>query len=287
MLFLTGLVIEIALMPIVMFHFHRAGVYGAVANVMAIPLVTFAAMPLIALALAFDIVGLGAPFWWCVGAALDLLLAIARFTSAQPGAVKLMPQMSILTIVLFVGGGLWLALWSRIGRLWGLAPIALACVLLLATPVPDVLIGRDGRHVGITLDDGRLLSLRDTRSSYVRDNLLELAGVTSEPIPVARWPGARCSNEFCTLVLQRGGRAWVLLLARNGNFVEERALADACKRSDIVVADRYLPRSCRPRWLRADRSLLQARGGMALDLSEPAITDVAEGQGAHGWWRPG
>lgn len=94
MLLVTGLVIEIALMPIVLFHFHRAGVYGAFANVIAIPLVTFISMPLIALALALDIVGAGAPVWWLAGQSLDLMLAIAHFTSSQPGAVKLMPQIS-------------------------------------------------------------------------------------------------------------------------------------------------------------------------------------------------
>ena len=63
MLLLTGFVIEIALMPIVLFHFHRAGVYGAFANVIAIPLVTFVSMPLIALALFLDLIGLGGPVW--------------------------------------------------------------------------------------------------------------------------------------------------------------------------------------------------------------------------------
>ena len=62
MLLVTGFVIEIALMPIVLFHFHRAGVYGALANVIAIPLVTFVSMPLIALALLFDSIG-----GWCTG----------------------------------------------------------------------------------------------------------------------------------------------------------------------------------------------------------------------------
>jgi competence protein ComEC len=57
MLLLTGLVIEIALMPIVLFHFHRAGFYGAFANVVAIPLVTFVTMPLIAVALFLDLIG--------------------------------------------------------------------------------------------------------------------------------------------------------------------------------------------------------------------------------------
>ena len=291
MLFLTGLVIEIALMPIVLFHFHRAGLYGALANVIAIPLVTFISMPLIALGLIFDLAGLGAPFWWLTQKSLDLLLAIAHFTSSQPGAVKLMPQMSSMTIALFVAGGLWLALWTGKARLLGLIPAAGASLMLLATPIPDVLIGREGRHVGITIADdegGRgLLSLRDSRSSYSRDNLLELSSVTSQPIPLADWSGAQCSPEFCTIVLQRGGRDWILLLARNRELIEERALAAACERSDIVVADRFLPRSCQPRWLKADRRFLEQSGGLALNLENQTITSVSQTQGEHGWWRTG
>src|SRR5690606_23171819 len=61
MLLVTGLLIELALMPIGLFHFHRAGVYGALANVIAIPLTTFISMPLIAVALLLYLVGAGAP----------------------------------------------------------------------------------------------------------------------------------------------------------------------------------------------------------------------------------
>ena len=285
MLFLTGLVIEIALMPIVLFHFHRAGVYGAFANVFAIPLVTFISMPLIAIALVFDLIGLGAPFWWLVERSLELLLAIAHWTSGQPGSVKLMPQMSWVTIGLFVIGALWLALWNGRARLLAVAPIAAATFMLMATPVPDVLIGRDGRYVGVTLDGERMLSLRNSRSSYARDNLLELASVSSEPIPMADWPGAQCSAEFCLLQIERGGRDWTLLMARNRSLIEERALAAACEQSDIVVADRFLPASCKPRWLKADRGYLSKNGGAALFLSRERITNVAATQGEHGWWR--
>lgn len=289
MLFATGLVIEIALMPIVLFHFHRAGLYGAFANVLAIPLVTFASMPLIAFALALDVVGLGAPVWWLVGVSLDLLTGLAHFTAAQPGSVKLMPQMTGATIALFVVGGLWLALWSGRTRLLGFIPAAIATAMLLATPVPDVLIDREGRHVGVTItaSDGerRLLSLRDSRSSYARDNLLELSSVTADPVPLAQWPGARCSPEFCVLAIERGGRTWTMLLSRNRDLVEERALAAACEQVDIVVADRFLPASCAPRWLKADRRLLQRTGGLALDLGSGTMTTVAATQGEHGWWQ--
>ena len=63
-LLLTGLAVEIALIPFALYHFHRAGLYGVAANIIAIPLTTFVIMPLEAAALLLDSVGLGAPLWW-------------------------------------------------------------------------------------------------------------------------------------------------------------------------------------------------------------------------------
>lgn len=285
MLLLTGLVIEIALMPIVLFHFHRAGIYGALANVVAIPLVTFISMPLIALALTFDLVGAGAPFWWLAGQSLDLLLGIAHVTAGQPGAVRLMPQMGAGTLALFVSGGLWLALWRGRARLWGLAPAAVGAVMLSLTPTPDVLVSGDGRHVGI-VEDGRLITLREARSDYARDNLLELAGISGEPVAIDAWPGAECSRDFCVLSLKRAGRPYHILMARSRERIEERALAAACERADLVIADRWLPRSCRPGWLKIDRKFLGRSGGMALFLEDRRFVSVGQSEGEHGWWKP-
>ena len=284
-LLVTGIVIEIALMPIVLFHFHRAGIYGALANVIAIPLVTFVSMPLIALALLLDVVGAGAPVWWLAGKSLELLLWIADFTANRPGAVRLLPQMSGTAFALFLAGGMWLALWRGRVRLLGLPPAALAAALLLTTPVPDLLISGDGRHVGITGEGERLLVLRETRSAFTRDNLLELAGVTGEPVALSAWPGARCSEDFCVIALERGGREWQVLMSRSRQRIEERALAAACERADIVVADRWLPFSCRPHWLRADGRMLAQTGGLAIVLDGPRLSTVADSQGEHGWWR--
>lgn len=284
MLLLTGIVIELALMPIVLFHFHRAGFYGALANVIAIPLVTFISMPLIALALFLDLAGAGAPVWWITGQSLDLLLGIAHFTADQPGAVKLMPQMGWGTFALFLLGGAWLALWRGKVRLLGFAPTVVAVGLLVATPTPDVLISEDGRHVGIAGEGDRLLVLREGRSDFARDNLLELAGMEGDPLPLDRWSPARCSRDFCTLAIERNDRRWTLLLARSRSRIEERALAAACEQADVVIADRFLPRSCRPRWLKADRGFLERSGGLALDLTNLRVAAVSDTQGEHPWW---
>ncbi|MBN8483326.1 MAG: ComEC/Rec2 family competence protein [Sphingomonadales bacterium] len=285
-LLLTGVVIELALMPIGLFHFHRSGVYGALANVIAIPLTTLATMPLIALALLFDLVGAGAPFWWLAGKSLELLLALAHATAEMPGAVSLMPAMGRGTFALFVAGGLWLALWRGRVRLLGLVPVLLGLVMVSQIRSPDLLVSGDGRHVGVTGEaEGELLVLRESRSDYARENLAESAGMNGTVRQLDEWPGARCNRDFCALRLEREGRTWQVLMARGTDYVNERELAAACEWVDIVIAARYLPRSCQPPWLKADRRLLDRTGGLTIDLGAGKVHTVAENQGSHGWWQ--
>ncbi|MGE3693073.1 MAG: ComEC/Rec2 family competence protein [Novosphingobium sp.] len=286
MLLVTGLVIELALMPIAFFHFHRAGIFGALANVIAIPLTTFVSMPLIAIALFLDIAGMGGSAWWLAGKSLELLLAIAHWVAAQPGAVNHLPAIGATPFILFAAGALWLALWRGRVRLWGLAPAGIAALGMAVARPPDVLISGDGRNVGIVGETGgKLLVLREGRSDYARENLSEVAGMSGEVVSFDQWPGARCNEDFCSIVLDRGGRTWRLLLSRGHVDVPERALAAACASSEVVVADRWLPRSCRPTMRRADRALLDRTGGLALDLASRRVTTVARSQGQHGWWR--
>ena len=286
MLLMTGLVIELSLMPISLFHFHRAGIYGAGANVIAIPLTTVLTMPLIALALALDLFGLGAPAWWAVGKSLELLLWLAHVVAAQPGAVTMMPGMSAATFALFLAGLLWLALWSGRVRLWGFVPIVAGVLALLLVRTPDVLVSGDGHHVGITGEGPDLLVLRAVREeSYTRTALLENAGMTGDAVALEDWKGARCNQDFCAISLVRGGRKFDLLMARGKDLVAIPVLAAACARADIVVADRRLPSACKPRLLKADRTLLGQTGGLAIDLVSGRVRTVADTQGEHGWFR--
>ncbi|MDE2562484.1 MAG: ComEC/Rec2 family competence protein [Sphingomonadales bacterium] len=287
MLLLTGVVIELSLMPIGLFHFHRAGFYGALANVVAIPLTTFVSMPLIALALFLDLAHAGAPAWWLTGKSLDLLLGIAHLVARQPGAVSLLPTMGRGAFLLFAAGGLWLGLWSGRVRMLGLVPVAIGAATLALTAPPDLLVTGDGRNVAIPAAGDTLLVLREGRSDYTRDNLREMAGVEGELVSLERWPGARCSPDFCSLALRRGGRTWRLLMTRGQDRVDTLELAAACERADIVVADRWLPQACRPRWIKADRDMLARTGGLAINLAPPKVTSVAERQGRHGWERLG
>jgi competence protein ComEC len=106
-LILTGLVVEIALIPFALYHFHRAGLYGVAANIVAIPLTTFVIMPLEGGALLLDLAGWGAPLWSATGWTTDALLRLAYMVGSAEGAVAMLPTMPRWAFALMVGGGLW------------------------------------------------------------------------------------------------------------------------------------------------------------------------------------
>jgi len=283
-LILTGLVVEIALIPIALFHFHKAGLYGALANVVAIPLTTFVIMPLEALALLFDLAGLGAPFWWLTGRALALLLWLAHGAGEAPGAVALLPAMAPAAFGLICAGGLWVALWRTRLRRLGLVPVALGALWALAAPAPDLLVTSDGRHLVLRTGADELALLRPRAGDYVRDTLAEASGAEPDYLELASLPTAACSPDLCAADIDRDGRRWRLLVTRTRDRIGRGALVRACAEADIVVADRRLPRACLPRWLRADAALLRRTGGLAIFLGEsPRVATVAERQGRHPW----
>jgi competence protein ComEC len=283
-LVLTGLVVELALMPIALFHFHKAGLYGALANVVAIPLTTFIVMPLEGLALLLDLVGLGAPFWWLTGQALAFLLWLAHAAAAAPGAVALLPAMAPAAFALMVAGGLWICLWRTTWRRWGTVPIAAGALWALATPAPDLVVTGDGRHLALRTAEGALALLRPRAGDYVRDTLAEAGGAEPDFLDLESLSEAACSRDLCATDIVRGGRRWRLLVTRTPDLVAWPDMVRACAEADIVVADRRLPRGCQPRWLRADSNVLRRTGGLAITLGErPDVATVAERVGRHPW----
>ncbi len=283
-LVLTGLAVEIALAPIALYHFHRTGLYGAFANIVAIPLTTFVIMPFEALALLLDTVGLGAPFWWLTGQALHFLLVLARTAAEAPGAVFLSPTIPNGAFALMVAGGLWICLWRTRWRRWGLVPAAAGALWAFAASPPDLLITGDGQHLALRTPDGDLAILRGRAGDYVRDLFSEASAMDQELVDLDLIPGAACNPDFCAATLRKQGRTWHILATRSDRLVDFEPLSRACAAADIAVSDRRLPATCRPRWLKADRALLARTGGLAITLGDtPAVATVADQVGRHPW----
>ena len=280
----TGLAVEIALIPFALYHFHKAGLYGIGANLVAIPLTTFVIMPLEAGALLLDSIGLGAPLWYLTGLAIDGLLWMARTVGSAKGAVATLAAMPGWAFAMIIAGGLWLCLWNGRIRLYGLVPFLIGTAAAAAAPVPDLLVTGDGRHLAIVEAGGAPLILRARSGDFVRELFAENSGFDGDPAILDSAPFASCSRDSCVADLVRSGRSWRVLSTRSSQRIDWRELVTACAGAEIVVSDRWLPRGCTPNWLKLDRDSLGRTGGVAIYLgARPRVETVAERLGKHPW----
>lgn len=280
----TGLAVESALIPIALFHFHKSGLHGVAANLIAIPWTTFVIMPLEATALALDAVGLGAPAWAMTGWAIDRLLGLAHLVGDSKGSVMMMAAMPPMAFAAMVIGGLWLCLWEGKVRRWGLLPLMTGAAWAIASDSPDLLVTADGRHVAIVRPDGPPAMLRPRTGDYMMGLLGEASGFDGDPLALDADPDARCSPDACIATIRREGRNWQVLAIRSRHFLRWSDMIHACKNADIVIADRRLPEACTPRWLKLDRPTLAASGGLSIRLgTNPRIDSVAARNGGHPW----
>ncbi|AJA08765.1 ComEC/Rec2-like protein [Sphingopyxis fribergensis] len=286
-LLVTGLVVEVALAPIALFHFHKAGLYGALANVVAIPLTTFVIMPAEALALLFDSVGLGAPFWWIAEQALSALIGLAHGVANAPGAVATLPTFPRWGFALAVFGGLWLLLWNTPWRRAGALPSAIGMAALLVQPRPDLLVTGDGRHIAAAIPGGSYALLRDRAGDFVRGSMAEAAGVDAPFSALTELPHVECNRDFCRWSQGKGPRRYIILASRGRDRIEGADMAAACAAADVVISDRWLPRECVGRWMTIDRDSLAETGGLALYLGEtPGAVATLRAGDSHPWRLP-
>jgi competence protein ComEC len=282
-LLLTGIAIELVLAPIALFHFHKSGLYGALANIIAIPLTTFFVMPLQILALIFDQLGMGTPFWWLAGQGVRVIMLMAYGVSDAPGAVLMLPSMPLWAFGFTVIGGLWLAIIKGTARFWGLLPVIIGMGAMGKAPRPDLLVTGDGRHVAIVDDKGELVLLRPGAGDYAVSMLSENAAIKVAPKAIDDWDGAACSADICTFAVKTGGRSWSIMATRSNYLVPAMEFAAACKRADIVISERYLPWSCKPRWFKADRDFLERNGGLAVYFDTAFVDSVGRATAHQPW----
>jgi competence protein ComEC len=290
-LLITGLAVEIALMPIALFHFHKTGIYGAAANLVAIPLTTFVIMPLEGAALVLDgmwpAAHLGTPFWWLCDHAISLLLGMAHKVADTPGSVAMVPYMGVWSYGLMICGGLWLLLWQSRARIWGAVPIIIGVILIGFAPKYDLFITADGRHVATHLPSGEYAMLRERSGEFVRDMMGEASGTDAEMQAIGRHKGAKCSPDFCVWSIRSStGRTISVMASRSNEKPVWSDIVAACAKTDIVISDRWLPRACKPRWLRADTKFLAQSGGLAIDVDGGAIWASRAAYSGKPWENP-
>jgi competence protein ComEC len=265
------------------YQFHRIAVYGLVTNLIAIPVTGFWVMPWAVVAMT--LMPFGLERWGAVPMAWgnDVIIRAAEIVAAWPGAQWRFAAYGPGALLLMTAGALWLALWRRPWRYWGLMPLFLGLGLAAMPRPPDILIGTDGKMIALRDAKGQL-AFNVARRGIARDDWLERAGET-EP---RRWREMPAEGER-SLSCDEGGCVYHVK-GYQVSFPETlRALGEDCRYADFIVAAFPLPRDCRPMLGQIDLFDLRREGPMTVRFSDGAeIETVRRIEGERPWsqWVP-
>ncbi len=283
-LLLSSVIANLATAPFAVFHFNRLAVFGLFANLVAIPLTAFLIMPAALVAVLLLPFGLEAWALAAMGAGIEILLAVAAKIAGWEGAVIPVRAMPPWGLAAATFGGLWLCLWERPWRLFGLAGALLGVASIALASPPDLLVSGDGRLLAVRAGDGGLVFSSLKRQSYRRDIWLRRSGTESARAwdrgggPAA--PGLRCDALGCVFEFAPGRR---LGLALAGEALEED-----CRRVEVLVSLEPLRGlACPEPRLVIDRFDLWRNGAHAIWLraAAPRVATVRALRGERPWVR--
>ena len=273
----SSLVAGLATAPFAAAHFNRVSYYGLIANLLAVPVMGLAVIPLAVMTALLAPFGLGGVSLWLMQWPIRWILEVAAWVAGFDGAVGHVASPGPWVLPLVVAGGLTLVLLRGRPRLAGLAPLAIAFGLWADAERPPVLISPSGGLVGVMTADGRALS-KPRGDGFTASVWLENDGDPAAQDAAADRRGFR--GEKGMLYAQLGA---LRLAALSGRGAKERVPA-ACAVADVVVISMEVeapPPDCD---IYDERRLFET-GALALWPTEDGvrIESVAGHAGARPW----
>lgn len=268
-----------AVAPIAAYQFHTSQQYGALANLVALPICDLFVLPLLLATLLAMPFGLEAAPLWLAGWGIDAMTGIAQGVAKLPGAAIPVAAIPASSFLAMLAGGMWLLLWKTRWRLLGV-PVILSGLMLSPTlDRPDIIVGRDGRLVAARTDGRSLSALPAPRNMYELTRWLEADGDARPVRTVAVGTGFACDAAGCTAVL-KGQR---LAVTRHASAVRED-----CARASILVLDMPAPRGCTKPVVVIDPQALRRGGVHTIVVTKGGVRveTVATLRGERPWSRP-
>ncbi len=262
---MTTVIAGTATAPFALQIFHQVAVYGVAGNIVAVPIVALWVMPLALLAFVLMPFGLDFIALIPMGWGIDLVISVATHVAAWPGSTFHAPSLPGWGFGLVVSGGLWLALWRRPWRLWGVGAIAIGLWSASFINPPDILVAGDASLVGIrvTPPQGteKLLVSQSRRNRFTRGVWLEALGLDEwEKFPDSE------PSQSAELMCDRLG----CIYRKSGTLIavptDIRALNEDCGSADIIISTVPVPRTCTGPRLVIDFFDLRYRGAHSIWL---------------------
>jgi competence protein ComEC len=268
---LVSLLAGTATQPYAAYHFHRLGPYGALTNLLAMPVVSAWVMPAGILGLVAMPFGLDGYCWQLMGAGLDWMIFIALWVTSLPGAVGRVAAFGSGPLLLCTLGLVVLCLLKTPLRVIGALLLGGAIVLMIRAPQPDVLVTADGSAVAVRGADGRLAMVKSGSDKFAFKEWLAADADARAPKDSTLSHGIRCDEAGCIARLRDGS---LVAIARS---IE--AFAEDCRRAALVVSTRAAPPGCGA--IVVDRHVWRRSGALALRRSGEGFEITATRPGGY------
>lgn len=175
--FLSSIIATISVTPLIIYHFNNFTPYNILANIFAIPLVSFITLPFATISILLFPLGIEKflliPAGWSIGLVLD----ISKYVVSLPHSVFILQSPSIISLALMILGFLWFMLWEQKWRYFGIFLFCIGIIILPIKNKPDVIIDREDKFI-ILIDDKGTLYISDTKNDYKTSVITKKMGQT-------------------------------------------------------------------------------------------------------------
>jgi competence protein ComEC len=200
-LLMSSLVATLATMPFVFYHFQSSQIFGVLANMAVVPLTGLIIMPFGCLGFLLAPFGLESFAFEMMGHGISGMVWIARLVANFPGAVWIIPALPPLALGCFAFGFLWLCLWTRSIRLFGLAIIFLGFFTFPLQPWPDILLAPGGKLLAAQRDDRSYALMGSGREGYYTESWARWLGMRPGTFQAEKMPPEfNCDADRCTVM---------------------------------------------------------------------------------------
>ncbi len=244
---ITTVIASIATAPFALYHFGQVSFVGSVANLVAVPLLTFIIMPFALLSLILMPLGLAYVPVSIMGWGIDAMLEIAYWAADLPHAILLSPMWPFVSFVIMTLAVLFIILWKGVGKILAIPFIVWSLFLIQTNLMPDILVSSSHRLFLFRLDNDQIYVSSRKNDRFVLKNWERLYGLPEKDAITLPYKGEgnvkggqyNCGEQGCRFNIN----GYKVSFSRQPYISEQE-----CSWADILIAsDPVKVRECNSR----------------------------------------
>ncbi|MDG7055535.1 MAG: ComEC/Rec2 family competence protein [Wolbachia endosymbiont of Menacanthus eurysternus] len=225
---ISSVIASLATIPYTIYNFNYLSISGIITNLIAIPIVTLIIIPLgiiYVLLIPLGIEWIIAPL---IGRPIDSVLYITNAIASFQYLVIPICTFPASSVIITTLGLLWLCLWERNWRFFGIFFIALGIFSSVMYRTPDILVSAD--NAAVKESDNLLYSLTRKNRNFVVRTWAKQNG-QNQILNYTKFNNSnkRLKCDDCGCIYNKGNNKSVLLAYKEEDVVE------SCDRVDLII----------------------------------------------------